>query len=107
MVRTQGLSFRGWISSQGTKIPEPEQQSQRGKKGKFLGLTFYGGAQETTGGESESQLCLTLLDFMDYMVHGILQARILQWVSFPFSRVSSQPKDRTQDSHIAGRFFTS
>ena len=37
--------------------------------------------------------------------HGILQARILEWVAFPFSRGSSQPKDRTQVSHIAGRFF--
>ena len=36
---------------------------------------------------------------------GILQARILEWVAFLFSRGSSQPKDRTQVSHIAGRFF--
>ena len=40
-------------------------------------------------------------------IHGILQARILEWVAFPFSRGSSQPRDRTQVSHIAGRFFTS
>ena len=39
-------------------------------------------------------------------VHGILQARILEWVAIPFSRVSSQPRDQTQVSHIAGRFFT-
>ena len=38
-------------------------------------------------------------------VHGIVQARILQWVAIPFSR-SSQLKGRTQVSHIAGRFFT-
>ena len=44
---------------------------------------------------------------MDYTVHGILQARILEWVTFPFSRGSSQPRDLTQVSHIAGRFFTS
>ena len=43
---------------------------------------------------------------MDYTVHGILQARILEQVAFPFSRGSSQPRDRTQVSHIAGRFFT-
>jgi len=42
---------------------------------------------------------------MDYTVHGILQARILEWVAFPFSRGSSQPRDPTQVSHIAGRFF--
>jgi len=44
---------------------------------------------------------------MDYIVHGILQARILEWVAFPFSRGSSQPRDQTQVSHIVGRFFTS
>ena len=44
---------------------------------------------------------------MDCTVHGILQARILKWVAFPFSRGSSQTRDRTQVSHIAGRFFTS
>ena len=43
---------------------------------------------------------------MEYTVHGILQARILEWIALPFSRGSSQPRDRTQVSHIAGRFFT-
>ena len=42
---------------------------------------------------------------MNYTVHGILQARILEWVAFPFSRGSSQPRDQTQVSPIAGRFF--
>ena len=49
----------------------------------------------------------TLWDPMDYTVHGILQARILEWVAFPFSKGSSQPRDWTQVSHIAGGFFTS
>ena len=45
-----------------------------------------------------AQSCLTLCDPMDYSlpgssVHGILQARILEWVAIPFSRVSSQPRD--------------
>ena len=44
---------------------------------------------------------------MDYTVHGILQARILEWVAVPFSRESSQPRDWTQVSRIAGGFFTS
>ena len=39
---------------------------------------------------------------MDYTVHGIFQARVLQWVAFPFSGGSSQPRDRTQFSRIAG-----
>ena len=54
-----------------------------------------------------TQLCQTLCDPMDYTIHGILQARILEWVVFPFSRGSSQPKDQTQVSCIAGRFLTS
>ena len=37
----------------------------------------------------------------------ILQDRILEWIAFPFSRGSSQPRDQTQISHTAGRFFTS
>ena len=54
-----------------------------------------------------AHLCLTLCNPMDYTVHGILQARILGWVAFPFSRGSSQPRDQTQVSHTAGGFFTS
>ena len=57
--------------------------------------------------ESESQSCATFCNPMDYTVPGILQARILEWVAFPFSRGSSQPRDRSQVSCIAGRFFTS
>ena len=53
-----------------------------------------------------SQLYPTLCDPMDYTVHGILQAGILEWVAFPFSRGSSQPRDWTQVFCIAGGFFT-
>ena len=58
-----------------------------------------------------AQLGLTLCDPMDcsplgYSVHGILQARILEWVSIPFSSGSSQPRDHTWVPCIAGRFFT-
>ena len=53
-----------------------------------------------------AQSCLTLCDSMDYTVHGVLQARILEWVAFPFSGGSSQPRDRTGVSCIAGGFFT-
>ena len=62
----------------------------------FLGIHF-----------KVAQLCLTLCDPMDYTAKGILQARILEWVAFPFSRGSSQPRDQTQVSCISGRFFTS
>ena len=44
---------------------------------------------------------------MDYTVHGILQVRILERVAIPFSRGSSQLRDWTQASNIAGGFFTS
>ena len=54
-----------------------------------------------------AQLCLTLCDPMDYTVHGIVWARILEWIAFPFSRESSQPGDQRQVSRIAGGFFTS
>ena len=55
--------------------------------------------------------CLTLYDPVDCnppgsSVHGILQARRLEWVAIPFSRGSSQPRDQTHVSCIAGRFFT-
>ena len=58
-----------------------------------------------------AQLCPTLCDPMDCSppgssVHGILQARILEWVPLSFSRGSSQPRDWTQVSCIIGRFFT-
>ena len=54
-----------------------------------------------------AQPCLTLCNPVDYTVHGILQARILEWVAFSLSRGSSQPRGWTQFSCIAGRFFTS
>ena len=59
-----------------------------------------------------AQSCLTFFDPMDYSlpgspVQGILQARILEWVAFLFSRGSSQPRDQTQVSRIVGGFFTS
>ena len=54
-----------------------------------------------------TQSCLTLCDPLGCIVHGILQARILEWVAFPFSRGSSQARDQTQISRIAGGFFTS
>ena len=55
--------------------------------------------------------CLTLYDLTVCSlpapsIHGILQARILEWISIPFSRGSSQPRDQTWFSCIAGRFFT-
>ena len=64
--------------------------------------------------ELVAQSCLTLYDLMDcsqpgFSVHGILQARILEWVAMPSSRGSSRPKDRTHVSCVScvgGEFFT-
>ena len=53
-----------------------------------------------------TQLCPILCDLMDYTVHEILQARILEWVAIPFSRGSSQPRNQTLVFCIASRFFT-
>ena len=58
-----------------------------------------------------AQLCPTLCSSMDCSLPGssllgILQARALEWAAIPFFRGSSQPRDRTQLSCIAGRFIT-
>ena len=58
-----------------------------------------------------AQSCPTLCNSMDCSlpgssVHGILQARILEWIAIPFSQGSSWPRDWTRVSCIAGRFFT-
>ena len=59
-------------------------------------LSFIGGKMRTAAQEIAPQVALR-----------ILQARILEWVAFPFSRGSSQPRDQTQVSCIAGRVLTS
>ena len=58
-----------------------------------------------------AQLCPTVCDSMDFSppgssVHGILQAKILEWVAIPFSRGSSQTRDQTRVSHIASGLLT-
>ena len=57
------------------------------------------------------QLCPTLCSPMDYSlpgssVHGIFQARVLEWIAISFSRGSSRPRDRTRVSLIVDRCFT-
>ena len=81
------------------------QQNYQGSSA-CRGLTVFGdgGLQEVK--VKVTQSCQTLCNPMDYTVHAILQARILEWVAFSFSRGSSKPRDWTQVSYIAGRFFT-
>ena len=71
------------------------------------GLSYWGRRSEVL----VTQSCLTLCVPTDcsppgFSVHGILQARILDWIAIPFSRGSSWPRDRTWVSCTAGRFFT-
>ena len=65
---------------------------------------------EPQGSPNESENCSVLSDSLrphGRYSPGVLQARILECVAGPFSRGSSQPRDQTQVSHIASRFFTS
>ena len=68
----------------------------------------YQGSQHNFESETESHSVVSLRLFeTPWTVDGILQARILECVAFPFSRGPSQPRDQTQVSHTAGGFFTS
>ena len=74
------------------------------------GTWYLTGAEYTCLHAKSLQSCMTLCNPVDYSLpgssaHGILQARILEWVAISFSRGSSQPRDRTQVSCIAGRCF--
>ena len=91
-----------WVRSLGWEDPLEEEMATHSS-------IFVWGIPGTEEPESESESRSVMSDSfrpMDYTVHGILQARILEWVAFHFSRGSSQPRDRTQVSHIAGGFFT-
>ena len=72
-------------------------------------MTLYTDSLKSEESENESHSVMSGLFVTPWTntVHGILQARILEWVAIPFSRGSSQPRDRTQVSRIAGSFFTS
>ena len=85
----------------------------------FFSMTSFIGLIVTTSQKPSScalcvlvtQLCLTLCDptncsLPGFSVHGILQARIQEWIAIPFSRGSSQPRDLSLLSCIAGRLFT-
>ena len=72
---------------------------------------FFCTAFESPGPIQQSQCQSTLYDSKDCSlpgssIHGIFQARTLEWIAISFSRGFSQPRDQTQVSHIAGRLFT-
>ena len=67
--------------------------------------TFYFSASFTMKSLSRVRLC-DAMDCTGSFIHGIFQARILEWVAISFSRGSSRPRDRTPVSLTAGRLFT-
>ena len=77
----------------------------------FICLLATGASFLVCKSESEVvQSCRTLCNPMDYSlpgfsVHGIFQARVLEWVAIAFSRGSSRPRDRTWVSRIVGKRF--
>ena len=72
-------------------------------------MTLYTDSLKSEESESESHSVVSGLFVSPWTntVHGILQAKILEWVAFPFSRWSSQPREQTQISCIVGIFLTS
>ena len=70
-------------------------------------MLMFGRNENNSVKQLSFNLIVSNCDVMDYTVHGILQARILKWIAFPFSRGFSQPRDQTQVFRIAGEFFTS
>ena len=98
-VLSPHLIFRGsWPAA--LKMHVLPQRPLPASAGERLSPDHYEGVKGT-------ELGPTLCDAMDYSAHGVLQARTLEWVVFPFSRGSSWPRDWTQVSHIACGFFTS
>ena len=71
------------------------------KKNTGVGCHFLLQCMKVKSESEVTQSCPTLQDPMDYTVHGILQARILEWVAFPFSRGSSPPRDQTHVSCVS------
>ena len=104
---TPFLGPRSLLSADGAHAGEalPHKTGWAPDPGPAGSLLANGQYKETT--VRVAQACPTLWDPMGYTVHGILQARTLEWIAFPLSRGSSQPRDRTQGFHIAGGFFTS
>ena len=115
LVATEQLLFHFSLSCIGEGNGNPLQCSclENPGDGGAWWAAVYGVTQSQTWLKrlSSSSSSKTLCDPMDwslpgFSVHGILQARILEWVAMPFSRGSFLPRDWTWISCIAGRFFT-
>ena len=110
---TEPVIFQGWIIVIMLKwAPAPCFVWSKSLISSQVFLEIYNNTLHVYESESEvAQSCPTLCHPVDCSppgssVHGILQARILEWVAISFSRGSSWPRDRTQVSCIAGRHFT-
>ena len=103
ILQARTLEWVAFPFSRGSSQPRNWTQVSHIASGFFTKWVTREATSESEGPWS----CPTLWDPMDYIVQGILQARILARVSFPFSRVSSQPRNRTRVSFIAGGFLTS
>ena len=95
------------------KIPWTEEPGRLQSMGSWrVGHNWVTSLSLGGGAPAKSlQSCLTLCNPSDcsppgFSVHGILQARTLEWIVIPFSRGTSQPRDQTLVSCITGRFFT-
>ena len=104
----------------GTQLPHFEEALGCGKRPQVLTRTAPAegppdaGRLRARGSVSEGEVvqsCPTLFDLMDCSLpgsslHGVFQARVLEWFAISFSRGSSHPRDRSQVSRIVGRRFT-
>ena len=88
-------------------LTSPSSCSQEYRKPTPISHTFFLSVSASPSDPKWRSLSRVWLFVTPWTIHGILQARIPEWVAFPFSRGSSQPRDRTQVSCIAGKFFTS
>ena len=115
------FSAGGWHRNDALRYPHPNPQNPwlcclpwQKELCRWPQVKRSGGGEMTLdhldGGRLVAQSCPTLCNPMDcsspgFSVHGILQARILEWSAMPFFRGFSRPKVQTQVSHIACRFF--
>ena len=88
----------------------PQESSKLHQRTKWVIKAYLSGKAHSDIVKSLSRVWLfatpwTVCSLPGFSVHGILQARILEWVTISFSRASSRPRDRTQVSHIGGRRF--
>ena len=86
------------------------QEEKETTEDEMVGWHHWLNGHEGEGEGEVAQSCPTLCDPVDcnllgFSVHGLLQARILEWIGISFSRGSSRPRDRTWVSHIGGRRF--